>query len=102
MHFNKVYRPIPIKEIIQGSFITLNYFYVFTIFFSISDLLDVFSIDLFLLVNQFLTRNFYLFIFFALICSIGTSIIKQMFSFYKFYLYYFDDYIEISNGILKI
>ncbi|BBC61837.1 hypothetical protein DAT561_p1137 (plasmid) [Melissococcus plutonius] len=80
----------------------MNYFYVFTIFFSISDLLDVFSIDLFLLVNQFLTRNFYLFIFFALICSIGTSIIKQMFSFYKFYLYYFDNYIEISNGILKI
>ncbi|MBX9119736.1 PH domain-containing protein [Enterococcus faecium] len=100
-NFTKAYKPVSIKKIIQSSFLTLNYFYIVTIFFSLSDILELFDVDLFLLTDRFLTNNIYLFSVLVLIFSIFASIIKQLISFYKFSLYDFDNFLEVSNGILK-
>lgn len=97
----KAYKPVSIKKIIQSSLLTLNYFYVVTIFFTLSDILDLFNIDLFLLFERFLTNNIYLFSILLIVSSIISSIIKQLISFYKFSLYDYDNFLEVSNGILK-
>ena len=98
----KIYKPVSIKKIVYSSFVTLNYLYVMTIYFFISDFLEYFGVDLSKLMRQFTEKqNKFLVILLIAILSCLSSVLKQFISFSKYKLYDYGMYLEISNGIVK-
>ncbi|EPI03843.1 hypothetical protein D920_00277 [Enterococcus faecalis 13-SD-W-01] len=96
-----VYKPVPIKTIVYSSFITLNYLYLLTIFFFLSDVFNYFNINLFNIVNKFFYSNIYLGVISIFLLSCVSAILKQFLSFYKFSVRDYRHYLEVTNGIVK-
>ncbi|MFW4406829.1 PH domain-containing protein [Lactiplantibacillus paraplantarum] len=103
LFLNKVYRPVPLKKIISSSFVTLNYFYIVTIYLYFSELLEHFNIKIDnVLKNLILIKKYdVLLIFLFILLAAFAAIFKQFITYFKLRLIDHRDYVELENELFK-